>query len=54
MRRDFSIVLIVLDVLMLVCVIVYALTDKRFTPLVTGLWVSNCLIAHIQQLEEDR
>ena len=54
MRRDFSIVLIVLDVLMLICVIVYAISDKEFTPLVMGLWVSNALIAHIQQLEEDR
>lgn len=38
---------------MLIVVIVYAASEKQFSPLAMGLWVSIALLAHIQRAEED-
>lgn len=51
--RTINWIQIILDVLMLVIVIVYAIWDKEFTPLTMGLWVSVALLAHIQRAKED-
>jgi hypothetical protein len=52
--RTINWIQIILDVLMLVIVIVYAASEKQFSPLAMGLWVSIALLKHIRRAEEDR
>lgn len=53
MRRTLIIIQIVLDLLMLVMVLVYAITENQFSPFVMGLWVFIALLEHIKNAEED-